>query len=56
MIRYRKGELKFYKSMDEKDLETYVTKFPENTEYVKKFLQTHKYNWVKKEWQRGRTL
>ena len=56
MVRYRKGELDLYKSMSETELEKYVNQFPQHTEYVKKFLETHKYNWVKKEWTKGRTI
>lgn len=56
MVKYRKGELELYKAMDEVELNRYVNKFPENTDYVKKFLETHRYDWVKKEWKKGRTI
>ena len=56
MVRYRKGELLLYKSMNEVELEEYVNKFPQNTEYVKKFLEGHRYNWVKEQWIRGSTI
>jgi len=52
----RKGELNFYKSMNPVELTKYVNKFPENTEYVKSFLTKYEYNWVKKEWKKGRTI
>ena len=56
MVKYRKGELNLYKSMNPVELNEYVNKFPENTDYVKIFLETHEYNWVKKEWKKGRTI
>ena len=56
MVRYRKGELSLYKSMNPVELNEYVNKFPQNTEYVKKFLEGHRYNWVKKQWVRGNTI
>ena len=56
MIKYRKGELILYKSMNPVELEEYINKFPQNTEYVKKFLESYKYNWVKKQWLVGRTI
>lgn len=56
MVRYRKGELQLYKSMNPIEVEDYINKFPENTEYVKKFLESYKYNWVRKEWKRGKTI
>ena len=37
MVRYRKGELLLYKSMNPVELNEYSNKFPEHTEYVKKF-------------------
>ncbi len=56
MVKYRKGELLLYKTMSPVELNEYINKFPENTEYVKKFLETYKYNWVKKQWTRGSTI
>ena len=56
MVRYRKGELNLYKSMNPIELGKYINDFPENMKYVKTFLEKHKYNWVKKEWKRGRTI
>lgn len=56
MPKLRKGELKFYKLMNPRDLSEYIVKFPENTEYVKGFLEKYQYNWVKKEWKKGSTI
>jgi len=56
MPRLRKGELKLYQSMNPIELNKYLSKFPENTEYVKSFLENYKYNWVKKVWKKGRTI
>ena len=50
MVRYRKGELSLYKSMNPVELSEYINKFPQHTEYVKKFLEGYKYIWVKKQW------
>ena len=54
MVKFRKGELKLYKMMNERELSEYVKNFPQNTEYVKYFLETYKYNWSKKEWTKRR--
>lgn len=57
MVRYRKGELLLYKSMNPVELEEYVNKFPQHTEYVKKFLEGHRYIWVDNgRWIKGRTI
>ena len=56
MIRLRKGELNFYKKMNPTELSEYVKDFPENTDYVIVFLNKHEYNWVKKEWYKGKTI
>ncbi len=56
MPRFRKGELKLYKSMNPIEMNKYVNDFPENTQYVKKFLESYEYNWVKKTWKKGRTI
>jgi len=56
MPKLRKGELAFYKLMKPSEISKYIGKFPENTEYVKSFLEKYKYNWVKKEWKKGRTI
>jgi len=56
MIKFRKGELKLYQSMNPIELEKYVNQFPENTDYVKSFLENHEYNWVKEEWKKGKTI
>ena len=56
MPKLRKGELKYYQSMNPSELNKYFNKFPEHTEYVKYFLERYQYNWVKKEWKKGRTI
>jgi hypothetical protein len=50
MPKFRKGELKFYKSMIPSELNEYINKFPINTEYVKQFFEKYKYNYVKRGW------
>ncbi len=56
MPNLRKGELAFYKLMNPIEMDAYVRKFPENTEYVKSFLEKYEYNWVKKTWKKGSTI
>jgi len=56
MPKLRKGELKYYKSMNPSELNDYVLQFPKNTEYVKSFLKKYTYIWVKQEWKRGKTI
>ena len=56
MLRLRKGELNFYKKMNPTELSEYVKDFPINSEYVVEFLNKYQYNWVKKEWKKGRTI
>lgn len=50
MIRYRKGELNFYKSSLPKELKDYVKNNPENKEYINNFLETYRYNYVSEKW------
>lgn len=54
MVRYRRGELHYYKNLDPIELNKYVEDHPENTEYVKKFLENYQYNWVKLQWTKGK--
>lgn len=56
MPKLRKGELKLYLLMNPSELNEYIQDFPQNTEYVKVFLEKHEYNWLKKEWKKGKTL
>lgn len=56
MPRYRKGELKLYQSMNPVELSEYINKFPENSPFVKMFLENYEYNWVKSVWKKGRTI
>jgi len=56
MVKFRKGELELYISMSPTELGKYINDFPQHTEYVKKFIESHKYNWVKKEWTKGKTI
>lgn len=56
MPKLRKGELTFYKLMNPTELSEYAMKFPENTEYVKHFLERYEYNWVKRNWKKGKTI
>ena len=56
MPKLRKGELKFYKGMNPTELSHYLKDFPMNEIYVVKFLEKHKYNWVRQEWHRGKTI
>jgi hypothetical protein len=49
-MRFRKNELSYYKSLLPYELNEYVLKHPDNTEYVKKFFESYEYNYVKKKW------
>jgi hypothetical protein len=52
MLRYRKGELNFYKSSLPKELKKYLRGHPENAKYVEQFLDEYEYNYVKKVWKK----
>ncbi len=52
ILKYRKGELKFYKDSTPKELKKYLKDHPTNKKYVEKFLDTYIYNYVKKEWRK----
>jgi hypothetical protein len=56
MPKLRKGELALYKLMNPKEMNEYVVKFPENSDYVKSFLEKYRYDWVSKKWKNGRTI
>jgi len=53
MVKYRKGELKFYKKLLPHELNEYINEHPENTEYIKKFLQNYKFNYRQNKWKKG---
>ena len=55
-MRFRKGELKFYQSLNPVELNEYIKKFPKNTQYVKLFQEKYKYNWVKQSWTKGKII
>jgi len=54
MTKLRKGEAKFYKTMNPTELGEYLKEFSENREYVRHFQEKYKYNWVSKEWKKGK--
>ena len=56
MPKLRKGELRFYLTMNPTELSKYVMDYPENSEYVRTFLEKYEYNWVKESWKRGNTI
>ncbi len=57
MPKLRKGELSLYKLMNPTELNEYVFQFPENTEYVKSFLEKYKYTWINGgSWKKGKTI
>lgn len=47
-MKYRKGELNFYKSSLPKELRKYAKQHPENQEFVDAFLKEYEYNYVTK--------
>ncbi len=56
MIRFRKGELRFYKDLNPIELNKYIEKFPQNTDCVKLFLEKYRYIWTTQKWVNGKTL
>lgn len=50
ILNFRKDELEFYKKCLPKEIKKYVLDYPKNKEYIKKFLNIYRYNYVKKEW------
>lgn len=51
-IKFRKGELVFYKGMLPKEFKQYEKEHPENKEYIDEFLNTYIYDYVKKKWEK----
>lgn len=49
-MRFRKGELNFYKGMTPKELKKYIQIFKANKKYVDYFIENYRYNYVKKVW------
>lgn len=49
-MKYRKGELTFYKSSTPKELKEIIKMDTENKKYVDQFLKEFKYNYVAKKW------
>ena len=50
MIRFRKGELNFYKSGTPKELKAYLKELPFLETFIEAFLNRYRYNYVQKEW------
>jgi hypothetical protein len=50
MVRFRKDELKFYKSSLPKELKRLYKDNPNDREYITKFLDTYTYNYITKKW------
>ncbi len=55
MVRFRKGELKFYQSLNPVELNEYIEKFPKNTQYIKLFQEKYRYIWTTQKWVKGKT-
>ena len=52
MLKYRKGELNFYKSSLPKELKKYMKTHDKNVKYVEQFLDEYVFNYVKKSWKK----
>lgn len=52
ILNFRKGELDFYQNSEPKEIKQYLKNHPENQEYVERFLDNYRYNYVKKEWRK----
>lgn len=50
MIKYRKGELAYYKSSIPKELKKYLKAHPDNKKYIEQFLEMYEFNYVKQKW------
>lgn len=50
MRRFRKGELDFYKGCTPKEIKKYLKQHPENKDYVERFLDNYRYDYVQKKW------
>ena len=50
MLKYRRGELAFYKSSLPKELKKYLKEHPETKEYVEMFIEEYEYIYTKKQW------
>lgn len=48
--KFRKNELKFYLGMLPQELCDYANKHPENTDYVKLFIDKYRYNYRMRKW------
>lgn len=53
MLKYRKGELVFYKSSLPKELRKYIKEHPESKEYIEQFLEEYDYNYSQKKWEKS---
>jgi len=51
-MRFKKGELDFYKSHDPNEIEKIYNNNPNIQEHILFFVTNYKYNFVKKKWER----
>ena len=52
-MRYKKGELDFYKKHSPKELEEIYNAIPERQQAIMQFVETYNYNFVKQTWKKG---
>ena len=52
-MRFKRGELDFYKKHSPKELEELYNDIPDRQESIMSFVDSHQYNFVKKTWKRG---
>lgn len=51
-MKFRKGEIKFYKGLLPHELDEYAKQHPLNTDYVKAFIDEYEFNYVKNQWKK----
>lgn len=51
-MKFRKGELKFYKDSTPKELKDYIRANKDCKEYIEHFMELYTYNYVKKFWEK----
>lgn len=51
-MRFKKGEIDFYKKHTPKELEDMYNDIPEKQEAILKFVETYDYNFVKETWKK----
>ena len=54
-MKFKKGELSFYKKHNPRELKKIYKQFPENRNMIEYFCKIYEYSWVQKKWTKRRT-